>query len=558
VDSVPAGNTVPTLITVQNGDYNEIVNVNGKHNLTFRGQSRDGVVIGYANNANIAPSGAVAYRMAVKINANDIAFDNLTLTNRTPNGGSQAEALSLRESALRFTFNNCTVASYQDTIFTGGSLASGQSQAYFKNSLIIGDGDYIWGYGVGFFTNCEVRTTGPDTSGNVVATRTVNGASGNWAGYNGLYSSNGYSFVNCTFTKASGMSTITLAGSNGNTNGVAAWINCTMASGYAAPQSGALNSELLWGYGNTLAGSPNSFGLTALTSNDPRLLAAQSAVNWLYGWQPANAPDIMLASGSNPSPAGNDITLTATVQTNGSTVGNAGGWMVFKDGAIPLGTNAVVNGVATFNTGPLALGAHTITASYSGDAAYLSGTSAVLTQQVVNLPPVALAVTNTVNQYASLTVTNNPDKLPFVSDADGHTVTNITVVVPPPGGTATPVVGGITYTNTAGVAGVWDTLTYAVNDGFGGSATNTMSFWIMSAEGFNLYSQSNHLGYAYLTYLGIPGQSYVSERSTNLASGVWVPVGTNAAQAVSDPYPGRVSFTNEILSPESYFRTRGQ
>jgi hypothetical protein len=175
----------------------------------------------------------------------------------------------------------------------------------------------------------------------------------------------------------------------------------------------------------------------------------------------------------------------------------------------------------------------------------------------VNTPPTAQAVTNTVNQYASLTVTNNPAKLPFVDDADGHTLT-FSVVTDPTQGTATPISGGILYTNTAGVPNVWDTLTYAVSDGFGGSATNTMSFWIMSAEGFNLYSQSDDGTNAYLTYLGIPGQTYVSERSTNLASGLWEPVGTNTAQGLGDPHPGRVSFTNEILTPECYFRTRGQ
>ena len=31
--------------------------------------------------------------MAFKVNANDIAIENLTLTNGTPQGGSQAEAL---------------------------------------------------------------------------------------------------------------------------------------------------------------------------------------------------------------------------------------------------------------------------------------------------------------------------------------------------------------------------------------------------------------------------------------------------------------------------------
>jgi len=379
VDSVSTNNTTPTIITVRNGNYVEIVNVNGRNNLTFRGQSREGVMIGYANNAGIAAAGG---RMAVKISANDIVFDNLTLTNRYGyNPFAQSEALSVSQGSLRFMFLNCTAASFIDTLFFGGSP---QAQAYFNNCLIIGQSDYVWGIGVAFFTNCELHTIAGSGFWSPVATRTVNGTNGLWPAYNGLYSSNGFSFVNCTFTRGSGVGSVPLAGNNGTANGVAAWINCSMSSGYTTPQSGALSTELLWAYGNTLNGSANSFGMTALTSNDPRLLAAQSVTNWLYGWQPmvTVVTNHLLASSLNPSTTGSNVTFTATIQTNFVTAGNATGLMVFKDSGTALSTNAVSGGVAAFSTNTLAVGSHSLTAEYSGGGDYLASTSAPLAQVV--------------------------------------------------------------------------------------------------------------------------------------------------------------------------------
>jgi pectin methylesterase-like acyl-CoA thioesterase len=132
IDSVPGGSTTPRLITVKNGTYTEIVNISGKHNLTIRGQSRTGTIIGYGNNNNLNPS--TANRMAFKINANDIAVDNLTLVNTTPQGGSQAETLMVNTGARRFIVNNCDVNSLQDTILVNVN----SSQAFLHSSTIRG------------------------------------------------------------------------------------------------------------------------------------------------------------------------------------------------------------------------------------------------------------------------------------------------------------------------------------------------------------------------------------------------------------------------------------
>ena len=58
-----------------------------------------GTVVGYPNNNNI--NGTTAARMAFKVNASDIHLENLTITNGTPQGGSQAEALLIYNNGLR-------------------------------------------------------------------------------------------------------------------------------------------------------------------------------------------------------------------------------------------------------------------------------------------------------------------------------------------------------------------------------------------------------------------------------------------------------------------------
>ena len=111
-----------------------------------------------------------------------------------------------------------------------------------------------------------------------------------------------------------------------------------------------------------------------------------------------------LTSSVNPSVFGQSVTFTATV----SPVAPAGppttvaptGTVTFLDGGSPIGTGTVnsVTGVATFATTALAVGNHTITASYAGDSNY-NGSTASLTgnPQVVNKANTATTVTSSAN-----------------------------------------------------------------------------------------------------------------------------------------------------------------
>ena len=314
VDSIPSGNTTPTVINISNGDYNEIVDIAGKNNVTLRGQSRAGVKVGYANNATfqIANGGTTHARMAVKVKANDVTFDNLTLTNRTPQGGSQAEALMVESGAQRCMVLNSEIDSRQDTILANVN----SSQAYFYNCLIKGNFDYIWGGGNLFFYQCEIRTISGASGYNLTAARTdtsaTQSASFPWANPGGTYTANGMSFVNCKFTAEPGVGNITLAGSNGTAGNNVSWFGCDFATNYVAPSASLFSGNFVfWQDENTMNGSPVTFAVvTSISGSDSRLLAATNVPTWFYGWTPAAATVIEGQPADATFTAGETATLT--------------------------------------------------------------------------------------------------------------------------------------------------------------------------------------------------------------------------------------------------------
>jgi hypothetical protein len=109
-------------------------------------------------------------------------------------------------------------------------------------------------------------------------------------------------------------------------------------------------------------------------------------------------PDITLAASVNSILVQSAITFTATVT---SAIGTPTGTVIFMDGATPLRTGAIVNGVDAFTTSTLAVGAHTITAVYSGDTNFITVTSSAQTETVLNF---TLSISNGADSVTSVTV----------------------------------------------------------------------------------------------------------------------------------------------------------
>ncbi len=115
----------------------------------------------------------------------------------------------------------------------------------------------------------------------------------------------------------------------------------------------------------------------------------------------------------NPTVFGETVTFTATV-TVGS--GTPTGTVTFKDGATTLGSSPLVGNIASLPVSNLSVGAHNITAVYSGDVTFASSASPILSQTV-----------NTANTSGVVLSSVNPS-------VHGQSVTfTVTVSAVPPG-----------------------------------------------------------------------------------------------------------------------------
>jgi sugar lactone lactonase YvrE len=95
------------------------------------------------------------------------------------------------------------------------------------------------------------------------------------------------------------------------------------------------------------------------------------------------ATSVALTSDANPSAAGANVHLTATITAalNPSTDPLTGS-VVFTDGTATLGTSNVAAGVATLDVAALSIGQHSIVATYSGATDYAGSASSPLSQKV--------------------------------------------------------------------------------------------------------------------------------------------------------------------------------
>lgn len=128
-----------------------------------------------------------------------------------------------------------------------------------------------------------------------------------------------------------------------------------------------------------------------------------------------------LVSSANPSNTGDSVTFTASVTVDGNPTSS--GTVTFKEGANVLSgpTNLNANGQASFSTSSLTVGAHVITAEFSGATGVSRASSANL-RQIVNGPGCNFAgITILDNQVA------NPYPSEIVISGVSGTVSNATV-----------------------------------------------------------------------------------------------------------------------------------
>ena len=149
--------------------------------------------------------------------------------------------------------------------------------------------------------------------------------------------------------------------------------------------SGALNAKGIAIF-TTSTLSVGQHTLTAVYGGDSKDNASTSGV--LIQTVQSATSSTTVASSTNPSAFGTGVTFTASIVTNG---GTATGTVTFSDGSTVFGTAPLIAGQAVFNTSTLTLGAHSITATYGGDANNSASRSQTVVQQVVQAGGVTLS-----------------------------------------------------------------------------------------------------------------------------------------------------------------------
>jgi pectinesterase len=151
VDSVPDNPAGRVTIFIKNGAYEEIVFFRKKANITFRGEDREKVQVGYGNNSAFnPPMPGPSRRCAFS------AYDStgIELINFSVNNYYRGQAEALLVFGSKNIVSNMNIKGSGDALNLRGSV-------YLTDSTIIGDGDTILGVGPAFFRHCVIQSIGP-------------------------------------------------------------------------------------------------------------------------------------------------------------------------------------------------------------------------------------------------------------------------------------------------------------------------------------------------------------------------------------------------------------
>ncbi|HYO62310.1 MAG TPA: pectinesterase family protein [Pyrinomonadaceae bacterium] len=191
VDFVPTNNTQRVVITVKRGTYTEIVYVrSSKPFVTVRGEDRNESVVQYPNNENLNTGSSP--RATFGVDATDFVLENITVHNTTTrfNGENRTrQSEAFRGNNHRILLNRVNLKSFQDTLLLQNQAGSNQG-GFVNESYIEGDIDFLWGTGVVYFRNSELKMV----NSNAYYTQIRNDAT-----------KNGYVFVNSRLTAAPGV-----------------------------------------------------------------------------------------------------------------------------------------------------------------------------------------------------------------------------------------------------------------------------------------------------------------------------------------------------------------
>ncbi|CTP83521.1 Pectinesterase [Xanthomonas translucens pv. poae] len=185
--AVADGGKMRRYISLAAGTYNELVCVPADAppiTLFGLGETRSETLISFDNanptpkpvgtpsqpcatNANAAVIGTSG-SATVTVNAGAFQARNLTIANSYVEGsyaGTNQAAVAINVRGDKTVFEDVALLGNQDTLLIGASNPASLIRAYFKNCLVQGDDDFIFGPGIAVFSHSIIRYDARRTGG---------------------------------------------------------------------------------------------------------------------------------------------------------------------------------------------------------------------------------------------------------------------------------------------------------------------------------------------------------------------------------------------------------
>ncbi len=222
INAVPDYRQRVTTILIKPGVYRErIIIPASKSRLKITGSGAENTVITYDNYArklwpDTTEEIGTTASASVFVNASHVTFEDLSIRNDAGQGDAIGQAVALLTNGDCIFFHRCHIIANQDTIYTYGRYNQDGKccRSYYLDCLIEGTTDFIFGPGVCYFENCEIRSK---RNSYITAASTFEGEK------------YGYVFRHCRLTAAPGIDKVYL-GRPWRDYAKVVWIECEMGS----------------------------------------------------------------------------------------------------------------------------------------------------------------------------------------------------------------------------------------------------------------------------------------------------------------------------------------
>lgn len=148
-------------VYLKKGKYQEKVTIPDQINsVDFIGEDTRETIISYADFARKVLADGTELgtddSATIFINGNQLKFYNISFENAAVPRQEVGQAVAVSITGDQIAFYNCEFKGHQDTLYT-----KGKGRLFFKNCLIAGDIDFIFGAATAYFKECEIISTGP-------------------------------------------------------------------------------------------------------------------------------------------------------------------------------------------------------------------------------------------------------------------------------------------------------------------------------------------------------------------------------------------------------------